>query len=218
VAAENRDVALDVALAEYEFAREQRRLSYEGSAARFNYFLLIASGGTAAVAGLVGTQQVSDTARTVAAMTIGGVVLLLGFVIFVRLVNYRLVAIEYAYTINALRTYLLTRAPQLRPYSLLPTLDDADAVPYGFPRYRGLRSWTGLAQTVGLVNSVLAGLAVGVLTRSADAAGWAAIVSGAGLAIACSLAHRAYERRLIGDIDGRMRSEVRRRMDPAILE
>jgi hypothetical protein len=206
------DIALTIALTEYEFAREQRRMSYEGTAQRFNYYLLIASGGTAVVAGLLGASGGTDTPRVAAAGVVGGIVALLGFVIFIRLVHYRLVSIEQAYTIKALRMYLMSRAPELRRYSMLPMVGDDDAGPFGFPRAQGARTWTGLTQMVGLVNSVLLGLGLGEVVRLAHGAVWSAVACGAVIAIISTSLHRAYERRLVAAADRRTASAVQHRL------
>jgi hypothetical protein len=117
------DLALTVALAEYEAVREMRRGAHEGSAARFNYFLVVASGGTAVVAGLLGSGGLA-TARGAAAVAIGAMVLLVGGVVFVRLVHYRVTGLEYNTALDALRTYLVSRAPEVGPYVVMPTLAD----------------------------------------------------------------------------------------------
>jgi hypothetical protein len=112
---ENADVSLTVALAEYEAVREMRRGAHEGSAARFNYFLVVASGGTAVVAGLLGSAGAASAGRTAAALAIGAMVLLVGGVVFVRSVHYRVTGLEYNTALDAMRTYLVSRAPEVRP-------------------------------------------------------------------------------------------------------
>jgi hypothetical protein len=209
------DASLAVALAEYEFLREHRRLSYEGSAARFNSFLLIASGGTAVVAGLLGAAGGPQPVRGAAAGALGGVVLLVGFAVFVRLVHYQLSAIEQAYHMNLLRTFLLDRAPALRPYSLLPTIHDVGAVPFGSGRERGLRGWSGLPQTVGLVNSVLVALAGAVLGFGLVGNGWVAGLVGVALGVGSAVLHHRYEQRLIRGVREGLDNEIRSRFGPA---
>src|SRR6266511_3785244 len=86
-------------------------------------FLVVASGGTAVVAGLLGSGD-TDTARTAAALAIGAMVLLVGGVVFVRLVHYRVTGLEYNTALVALRTYLVSRAPEVGPYVVMPTLAD----------------------------------------------------------------------------------------------
>jgi hypothetical protein len=194
VADETLDVPLTIALAEYEAVREMRRGAHEGSATRFNYFLVVASGGTAVVAGLLGSGGGVSSARNLAALTIGGMVLLIGAVVFVRLVHYRVTGLEYNTALDAMRTYLVRRAPQLRPYMLMPTLDD-DVRARMMSRARG---WTGLAQTVALVNSVLLAVAVAMLCGWAAAPRWwVAVVAGLLTLALAVFAHRAYERAVI---------------------
>jgi hypothetical protein len=198
------DIDLTVALAEYEAVREMRRGAHEGSAARFNYFLVVASGGTAVVAGLLGSGG-SEPARTAAAAAIGAMVLMIGGVVFVRLVHYRVTGLEYNTALDALRTYLVDRAPAVRPYVMMPMLADDIRLRMS----SRVRSWTGLASTVGLVNSVLLALAVGALS------GWAAsphwwVAAGLGLvALALAVAaHRAYERAVVIHAITRLRARL----------
>lgn len=214
------DIELTVVLNEYELVREQRCNNRNGSNARFNYFLVVASGGTAIVAGMLGTPGGSTMARIAAAGALGAVVLALGLSVFVRLVYYRISDVEHAYTLNALRTYLLRRAPSVRSYVLLPTLDDDDAsLPHAMATRAGTaRSWAGLAQTVGLVNSVLLGLAAATTAHFAHLVWWGAVPVGVAVAAVSVLLHRRYEQRAVAlatlAVDHRARQRVRTQVIP----
>jgi hypothetical protein len=181
---------LTIALAEYEAVREMRRGAHEGSAARFNYFLVVASGGTAVVAGLLGSAGALSTGRTAAAFAVGAIVLLVGGIVFVRLVHYRVTGLEYNTALDALRTYLVARAPELRPYVLLPTLEKDIRLRMG----SRVRSWTGLAQTVALVNSVLVATATAALVAWGTGTVWAAAGCGLLMLAGAVAVQRVYER------------------------
>ncbi len=203
------DFALTIALAEYEAVREMRRGAHEGSAARFNYFLVVASGGTAVVAGLLGSGD-TDTARTAAALAIGAMVLLVGGVVFVRLVHYRVTGLEYNTALDALRTYLVSRAPEVGPYVVMPTLADDVRLRMS----SRVRSWTGLASTVGLVNSVLLALAAGALSGWARSHWGVALVAGLIVLVNAVLGHRAYERAIIDRAITRLRDRLPGAVNP----
>ena len=209
------DVELAVVLNEYSFVREQRRNNRDGSNARFNYFLVVATGGTALVAGTLGVPGGVTVPRIAAAGVMGALVLVIGLLVFVRLVHYRLSDIEHCYHLNALRTYLLRRAPSVRSFVLLPTFDDEES---SLPLSARARGWAGLAQTVGVVNSVLIGTAVavaGCYLRFPGAPWWvpAAVAAGAVAAGVSLLLHRRYEQRILAvaslSIDHRTRKRVR---------
>ncbi|GEM_PF-6716473 len=216
---ETENIELTVALNEYQTVREQRQSNRDGSNARFNYFVLIASGGTAVVAGMLGSPGGSGTARFAAAAAVGGVALMVGLIVFVRLVYYRLSAIEHAYALNALRTYLLRRAPGVRPYVLLPTLDDDEAQTPHAIAVQGwsARSWAGQAQTVGLVNSVLSGLAGATVAHVVHPTWWAATAVGVALAVASLLLHRRYEQRAVRLTTARIERRAQQRVNPLVV-
>jgi hypothetical protein len=160
-------VALTAALAEYAHLREMGLYTDTSSAARFNYFVAVATAGTAVSAGLLGAATSTPT-RVSAAAVIGGLVLLLGVVSFGRMVYYRMSRAEYTAALDALRTYLVRRAPDVAPYVVLPTIHDPPDVPVpgGTPDPLSSPSKVGLAMTVGLINkALLAGMAGGLVWR-----------------------------------------------------
>jgi hypothetical protein len=196
------EVALTVALAEYEHLREARRAVSDQSAARFNFFLVIASAGTAVSAGLVGAAAESGlgSGRAGTIVGIGALVLLLGVAVFARQVEYNLRSRRYAVAETVLRTYLMRRSPGLSRYVLMPTLDDAGPFAAEPFRRHWLRDVVGLAGTVGMVNSAL--LAVGLgLGLAGPAPWWVAAVAGVAVMVAAVAAHVGYvRRRLAGSV------------------
>jgi hypothetical protein len=187
------DPTLTVALAEYQHLQEARRSISDQSTARFNFFLIIASAGTAVSAGLVGAAGELSRARVGTIAIIGGLVLLLGLAVFARQVEYSGRSRRYAVAETALRTYLTRRSPALTPYILMPTLDDAGPFAAEPFRRHWLRDAVGLAGTVGMMNSAL--IAVGGATAlAAVAPWWAAAVAGLALMVAAVAAHVAYVR------------------------
>ncbi|MEV4757878.1 hypothetical protein AB0J86_22560 [Micromonospora sp. NPDC049559] len=210
--AEEPDVGLTVALAEYEHLREARRGNNDESSARFNFFLVLATAATAVAGGLI-TGGGSGAAAVAAVIGLGGLVLLLGLTVFVRLVEFRARNRLYAVAIDSVRTYLARRAPDVAPYMIMPTLD-APGVYQGRPPGGGWVYGTiSLAGTVCLINSALIGVGTGVAVRHAGAVTWVALTAGLlALAVAVSLQvgylnlrSRAARRRIQADLDARPR-------------
>ncbi|MFD0820195.1 hypothetical protein ACFQ0D_18220, partial [Micromonospora zhanjiangensis] len=168
---DQQDVSLTVALAEYEHLREARRANDEMSTARFNFFLVVATGATAVAGGLLGGAE-AGAARTGAVAGLGGLVLLLGLTVFIRQVEFVNRSRLYGIALDSMRTYLARRASDVTPYLLMPTLDDPGADRQRPPGGRWLRDAIGLAGTVGLVNSVLIGAGAGWATHGTGSARW----------------------------------------------
>jgi hypothetical protein len=207
---EQQDVALTVALAEYEHLRETRRSSNEQSTARFNFFLVVASGATAVAGGLI-TSAGPGAASTGAVAGIGGLVLLLGLTVFIRQVEFVSRSRLYGIAIDSVRTYLARRAPDVAPYLLLPTLDDPGAYQGQPPGGRWLRDTVGLAGTVGLVNSVLIGIGGGWVAHGARAATWLAVSVAVLLLAASAAGHVWYVNRRTSRAARRVRATVHER-------
>ncbi|RKR86242.1 hypothetical protein BDK92_0466 [Micromonospora pisi] len=211
--AEDPDIALTVALAEYEHLREARRANNDQATARFNFFLVVASAATA-VAGALITGG-AGTATTSAVAGIGALVLLLGLTIFVRQVEFTNRARLYAVAIDSIRTYLVRRAPELGPYVVMPTLDDDGVYQGRPPGGPWLRDAVGLSGTIGLVNSALLALATGLGVRHVGAAWWLAVTCGALVLGGGASTHVWYVRRRSRASHARIRATVERRHQPA---
>ncbi|MEU0150470.1 hypothetical protein [Micromonospora fulviviridis] len=154
------DTELTVALAEYEHLRELSRAVHDQSAARFTFFLAVASAATAVSAGLISTGPPGGRVAPAVLAGLGLLVLLLGVSVFARQVELNDRGRRYAVAATVLRTYLARRAPDLAPYLVMPTLDDAGPfAPEPFRRhwFRDLVSQAGM---IALMNSVLVALAV----------------------------------------------------------
>lgn len=204
------DVALTVALAEYTHLREMRLHIDTSSAARFNYFVAVVTAGTAVSAGLLGTATSTPT-RVGAAAVIGGLVLLLGVVSFGRMVYYRMSRAEYTAALDALRTYLVRRAPDVAPYVVLPTIQDPPDVPVpgGTPGPLSSPSKVGLAMTVGLINSaLLAGVAGGLVWRWGRTPPPFAVATAAVVFLVAAAVHRAIELRMFRQTSDHLHAEM----------
>ncbi|HEX5740506.1 MAG TPA: hypothetical protein VFY17_03005, partial [Pilimelia sp.] len=193
-----RDATLTVALAEYAHLREARRALGEQAAVRFNFFLVVASAGTAVSAALVGAGARDggrlDAARVGAIVVIAALVLLLGVAVFARQVEFNGRSRRYAVAETTLRTYLSRHSPELAPYLLMPTLDDPGPFAAAPFRRHWARDAVGLAGTAGLVNSAL--LATGGGVAAGRAAPWWAAAGAGVLLLAGALAlHVVYVRR-----------------------
>jgi hypothetical protein len=208
------DVALTVALAEYEHLREARKANNDQSTARFNFFLVVASAATAVAGGLI-TGSGSGTANTSAVIGIGGLVLLLGLTVFVRQVEFTNRARLYAVAIDSVRTYLARRAPELAPYLIMPTLDSPGVYQGRPPGGIWIRDAVGLSGTVGLVNSAVLALGSGMAARHAGAAMWLAGLAGGIVLVAATGTHVWYVRRRTETAFARIRTTVDGRHLPA---
>ncbi|GAB3158445.1 hypothetical protein GCM10027290_61700 [Micromonospora sonneratiae] len=205
--AEDPDVALTVALAEYEHLQNALRANTEQATARFNFFLVVASAATAVSGGLI-TGGGSGAANTSAVIGLGALVLLLGLTVFVRQVEFANRSRLYAVAIDTVRTYLVRRAPDVGPYLILRTLDDPGAFPGRPPGGRWTRDLTSLSGTVSLVNSALVGLGVGLAVRHAGAVWWAAVGCGAAGVTVAMFTHLAYTSRRRASASARIWTSV----------
>ncbi len=207
------DVPLAVALAEYEAVQEASRRVDDRSSNRFNYFIVVASGALALSAGLLGTSGASVATGLTVVSTVAIFVIAVGLAVFVRLVHYRVTFLEYRLAANALRTYLVRRAPELRPYVLLPTIED-DVPPWAgqVRTSRRLGSWASLSATIGLMSSLLVGVVVTSLLWRIGMSYAADLPLGLVACAASVAGHRRYERRIIEDSDRQMRQRAEQRL------
>ncbi|HEX5598474.1 MAG TPA: hypothetical protein VFX61_21020, partial [Micromonosporaceae bacterium] len=191
--ADDPDVTLTVALAEYEHLREARRANTDSSAARFNFFLVVATGAAAVTGGLI-TSSGTGPANLVAAASIGGLVLLLGLTVFVRQVEFVNRAKLYGVAINSVRTYLSRRTPELAPYLLMPTLDTPGVYQARPPGSSWLRDSIGLAGTIGLINSTLLAAGTGFATGALGVPVWGVVLATVAVFTVSMIGHIAYVR------------------------
>lgn len=181
------DTELTIALAEYEHLRELSRAVHDQSAARFTFFLAVASGATAVSAGLITTGTPHGPVGPAVLAGLGLLVLLLGVFVFARQVELNDRGRRYAVAATVLRTYLTRRAPELAPYIVMPTLDDPGPfAPEPFHRhwFRDLVSQAGM---LALVNSVLVGLSVALAVLATGVA-WPVGPAAALAVVAASIA------------------------------
>jgi len=208
------DVALTVALAEYEHLRDALRANTAQATARFNFFLVVASAATAVSGGLI-TGGGTGTANTSAVVGLGALVLLLGLTVFVRQVEFTNRANLYGAAVDSVRTYLVRRAPTVGPYLLLPTFDTPGVYQGRPPGGRWTRDAIGLAGTVSLVNSALVGLGAGVAIRHAGAPKWLAVTGGIAVLLLGMLTHLWYVSHRRAAATARIWSSVDRRHQPS---
>ncbi|SCL17210.1 hypothetical protein GA0070616_1226 [Micromonospora nigra] len=194
--ADEPDVPLTVALAEYEHLRELSRAVHDQSTARFTFFLAVASAATAVSAGLVTTGSPGGRYGPAVLGGLGVLVLLLGISVFARQVELNDRGRRYAVAATVLRTYLARRAEGLAPYLMLPTLDDPGPfAPEPFRRhwFRDLVSQAGM---IGLLNSVLVAFAAALATMATGPA-WAGAVAAAVLLPVSAAVHLRVIRRRV---------------------
>jgi hypothetical protein len=211
--ADDPDIALTVALAEYEHLREARRANNDQSTARFNFFLVVASAATAVAGGLI-TGGGSGAANASAVAGIGALVLLLGLTVFVRQVEFTNRARLYAVAIDTVRTYLTRRAPEVAPYLIMPTLDNDGAYQGRPPGGRWLHDAIGMAGTVGLVNSALLAVGTELAVRRSGTPTWLAVACGVAVLAAMTSTHIWYVNRRTGKAFARIWATVQERHPP----
>jgi hypothetical protein len=157
------DPALTIALFEYESIRELLILGNTQTAARFNYLIFLSAAVIAGSGAIAGGSAMSAAARlaVIAALTL--LLTAIGLLTFERIVRFDIVRLEYLAMMGLYRGYLLERAPQLKPYTILPVQRP------GEPR----SSWpvqsalSNLAHATALINSAAmatATAALGLLT------------------------------------------------------
>lgn len=169
------DEALTIALAEYSALSDLQRSMREQSAARFNFFLAVATAVAAVTAGLLSGAGPSGMSLG-AISTLGVLLLVMGVSIFLRQIEFAHRGQRYAAAHDALRTYLSERAPELRPYLFLPTLTDRGVIGSRYRTHGWRRDMVSLAGTVALFNSALLALATGLLVGG-EWSGWPPAVS-----------------------------------------
>lgn len=204
------DTELTIALAEYEHLREMSRAVHDQSAARFTFFLAVASGATAVSAGLITTGTPRGPVGPAVLAGLGLLVLLLGVFVFARQVELNDRGRRYAVAATVLRTYLARRAPELAPFIAMPTLDDPGPfAPEPFRRhwFRDLVSQAGM---LALVNSVLVGLAVALAVLAAGTT-WLAVLAAAAVVPASIAAHLRVIRRRVARSAGQVGAVLDRR-------
>ncbi|MEU8006505.1 hypothetical protein AB0B66_35570 [Catellatospora sp. NPDC049111] len=167
------DIELTVALTEYQKIIEMRRAVSDQAHNRYNFFLVIATAVAAVSAGLVGSDIDAEVRLGVIA-ALGALLLLMGPAVFLRQLRFTGTAHRYGLAEQALRSYLVRRAPQVAPYVLLPTLDDPGLfLPSAGPGRQRQREAVGLAASIGLVNSALLAAGGGYALNALDNDGWA---------------------------------------------
>ncbi|MFC4150429.1 hypothetical protein ACFO0M_29600 [Micromonospora mangrovi] len=196
---EDQDVPLTIALAEYEHLRELSRAVHDQSAARFTFFLAVATAATAVSAGLITTGGTpGGPVRPAVLAGLGVLVLLLGIAVFARQVELNDRGRRYAVAATVLRTWLTRRAPELAAYVMMPTLDDPGPfAPEPFRRhwFRDLVSQAGM---IAVVNSVLVALAAALAVLAVGPVWLAATVAALVVPGSLALHVRAIRRRVAG--------------------
>lgn len=179
-AGDRRDVELDIALAEYEHLRIARQVSFQGSAGRFNFYLIIVAGSPAA---LTLAAKVVPKASVWVSAPLLLAVFALGLVTFRRLVEFDYWSTYYTRGLNYVRAYFLKRAEGLNEYFVLPSSGDR-------PKFLEAH---GLMRATGFINSVVFGMSIGLGAGTAlgnnGGAGFAGGVCGF---VASWLLHVAY--------------------------
>lgn len=155
MSAPDSDAELTIALAEYAHINDLRNQIDQKSSARFNFYLALATAVAAVSAGLLSTQP-SDTKIVVASASLGVVVLVFGYAIFLRQVAFTAHSARLTAAGNAIRIYLAKRAPDLAPYMLLPVGKDRGAFPYRATPFGGF------AGAIGILNSAVLAVATGL--------------------------------------------------------
>jgi hypothetical protein len=183
----NGDGELAIALAEYTHIGELRNQLEQKSSTRFSFFLALSTAVTAVVAGLAAQGQ-PDTATTkAAAAVLGAMLLIFGVSIFLRQVAFSAYSRRLSAAEDAMRSYLAGRAPQLKPFLLLPVGADRGAFPA-----RNTAMY-GFAGAIAVLNSTIVGLVAQFMAGP--------VVAGAAVAFALALqfGHAGRSRRLCAD-------------------
>ncbi|GAA1409047.1 hypothetical protein GCM10009662_45370 [Catellatospora coxensis] len=183
------DIELAVALTEYQKIIEMRRAVSDQAHNRYNFFLVIATAVAAVSAGLVGSN-IDPEVRIGAVAALAALMLLMGPAVFLRQLRFTGTSHRYGLAEQALRSYLVRRAPQVAPYVLLPTLDDPGLfLPTATGGRQRQREAVGLAASIGLVNSALLAAGGGLALSALDIDGWALVLLDVALFAAAAAVH-----------------------------
>jgi hypothetical protein len=154
-------VALQIALAEYQFLQSARAQAQEGSSKRYDANL-VALGFVGAVLSLLLKGNTSATVLRLAATAGGASVFLLGQVTFRRLIEFTITSTTYTRGLNSIRRFLLELRPELRPFFVLPTNETTPHI-YGVSTRQDRRVLLfNRAGSVAILNSLAAGAVIGL--------------------------------------------------------
>lgn len=185
---ENDGRVLDVMLAEYELVRELRTAHSGDASAQVGQLFVAASVAVAAIAAVASLGDELTAMRTVAVAGIGATMLGLGLLVFRRFVGLSVHRYEYDVYLNAIRTFMVERLPEIRSYVLLPTLhESADRTAPSF----------GVARMVATFDSILAGAGAAAAVWAAAHTVWLAAVAALPAIAVSGALHIWYERRTI---------------------
>jgi hypothetical protein len=151
------DVGLTIAIAEIDGIREFLIMNNSHVANRFNYHLVLISAAFAGSAALFGAGRMPESVALVGA--VATTVLTLGLLTFARIARADVTREEFITMINLYRGYLMTRAPELATYNILPVQTIGEV-----RQWRVQSALRNLALTSAIINAATAGAAAVTLS------------------------------------------------------
>jgi hypothetical protein len=185
---ENDSRVLDVMLAEYELIRELRTAHSGNASVQVGQLFVAASVAVAAIAAVASLGGEMTAMRSVAIAGIGATMLGLGLLVFSRFVELSVRRYEYDVYLNAIRTFMIERLPEIRSYVLLPTLQEST---------RRTAPSVRVARMVTAFDSALVGAGAAAAVWAAAHTAWLAAVAALPAIAASAASHMWYEHRTI---------------------
>ena len=177
------DLPMAIMLTEYEHVREVRAAHVGNAFSQVGQLFLAASIAIAATATLVGVNLAdAGIAGAVTITATGAIVLVLGSLVFSRLLTVKIRRYEYNLYLAAIREYFVVRAPTVESYILQARIYETGRFR---PRY-------GVLHLIALSNSTLVGLGVGATVWILDGPILSAIAVGSATAIFFLMCHSVY--------------------------
>lgn len=199
-----RDRAAQVLPTEHFTLQSARAATVTDSSSRAGLYLSSVSLGLVAL-GIVGQASDLGTVFSVFGLVLFPTLFFLGFTTFVRVTQSAIEDMLYGRGINRIRHFYQEFVPEATPYFILSAHDDTA----GELANMGIRpSWWQIyvttGGTIGVVNSVVGGTAVGLAADLLGLPLWLALVAGAGAFVVSVIAHSRLSQRMYGGREERL--------------
>ncbi|WP_341716605.1 hypothetical protein QQG74_21755 [Micromonospora sp. FIMYZ51] len=201
------DAAIMIAMSEINSTRDFLVLGNTQAGSRFNYYLLLFSAGYAGAGALIGSPSADRHLNLTILVSVSAALLAVGLLTFERLAKSDVTRLEYLVMIDLYREFLLTKAPELRPYTLLPVQMPGAPI----RDWKVQSAYKNLATTTSIMNSLAAAVAVAAIAQMPEGDLFLTIVFSLPI-LALSLAVqtlwlRRTRRRGVADLERRIRGQ-----------
>jgi hypothetical protein len=197
------DASVEAMLAEHERVAALYRDNADMGERRASMYLMVVSAGSALMLAMA-QLGLGPIALLWPSIVLLGGMLILGLLTFQRLVERRVHATEYLRAINRIHCYFAQKDPELALYYYWPPCDDSPSF------IKGQSQMAGLRDIIALLNSLFAGLLLGILVYEARPALQQALAAPAGVVatVACWYLQQRYEGQTLQAAESRAAARV----------